>query len=144
MQSFDIICLVLGIISLLLTFLLIFKIRTDNSIYSQLMYRITITEGIFVYSQLILANKLYPKNEISLIWIKLPSNLFFLSNFYLFIIINSYTILLNCSLSLEMFFSLRNLVSEKKSRVKKRQNKLEIKVVENTPFVKSNSPFQYT
>ena len=118
MQSFDIICLVLGIISLLLTFLLIFKIRTDNSIYSQLMYRITITEGIFVYSQLILANKLYPKNEISLIWIKLPSNLFFLSNFYLFIIINSYTILLNCSLSLEMFFTLRNPVSEKKSRVK--------------------------
>ena len=118
MQSFDIICLVLGIISLLLTFLLIFKIRTDNSIYSQLMNRITITEGIFVYSQLILANKLYPKNEISLIWIKLPSNLFFLSNFYLFIIINSYTILLNCSLSLEMFFTLRNPVSEKKSRVK--------------------------
>ena len=118
MQSFDIICLVLGIISLLLTFLLIIKIRTDNSIYSQLMYRITITEGIFVYSQLILANKLYPKNEISLIWIKLPSNLFFLSNFYLFIIINSYTILLNCSLSLEMFFTLRNPVSEKKSRVK--------------------------
>ena len=118
MPSFEIICLVLGIISLLLTFLLIIKIRTDNSIYSQLMYRITITEGIFVYSQLILANKLYPKNEISLIWIKLPSNLFFLSNFYLFIIINSYTILLNCSLSLEMFFTLRNPVSEKKSRVK--------------------------
>ena len=108
MQSFDIICLVLGIISLLLTFLLIIKIRTDNSIYSQLMYRITITEGIFVYSQLILANKLYPKNEISLIWIKLPSNLFFISNFYLFIIINSYTILLNCSLSLKIFFTLIN------------------------------------
>ena len=109
----------IGIISILFTFLLIYLTRTDNSIYSKIMYRITITEGIFIYSQLILVTQSYPKKKISLIFIDLPSNLFLLSNFYLFIIINSYTILLNCFLSLEMFFTLRNPVSEKKSRVKK-------------------------
>ena len=119
MLDFKFFYYILGIISLLLTFILIYLIRTDNSIYSQLMYRITITEGIFVYSQLILANSLYFNKKISLIFIDLPTNLFFVSNFYLYIIINSYTVLLNCFLSLEMFFTLRNPVSEKKSRVKK-------------------------
>ncbi len=118
MISVDNIIYLSGILSLLSIFIVILSIKNDTSVYSQIMYKICITEGVFIYSRLVvekvdIIHKLTSKFPI------IPKNIIYLSNFNLNIITCLYTILLNCALSLEMFFILRNPVAQQKNRVTK-------------------------
>ena len=118
MISVDNIIYLSGILSLLSIFIIILSIKNDTSVYSQIMYKICITEGVFIYSRLVV-EKVDIILQLTSKFPIIPKNLIYLSNFYLNIITCLYTILLNCALSLEMFFILRNPVAQQKNRVTK-------------------------
>lgn len=115
------------LLSIISSFIIIFLIKKKDSIYSKMIYKITLAENIFVFSHFLTIVPYTNLNDIYLTGmhyltfgiIKIDKKDFWVKlNFIVFIIANLYTNIMNLFLCLEMILTLKNPISHPTKRAR--------------------------